>query len=143
MAQRKGRTQTCGKAQARQRLAHARSHLEVAELAADVNDPSLEYGSVAASVAILAGIAASDAACCQELGRRSRSDDHHDAEALLEEITPGGKRAASQLRQLINIKDAAHYGFINVTTPQLKRSLRQARHLVEFAEEVLLRPGAR
>lgn len=143
MAQRRRRTQTCGKAQARQRLAHARSHLEVAELAADETDPFLEYGSVAASVAILAGIAASDAACCQELGRRSRSDDHHDAEALLEQITPGGKQAASQLRQLINIKDAAHYGFINVTAPQLKRSLRQARHLVEFAEQVLLRSGTR
>lgn len=75
MAQKRARTQSCGTAQARQRLAHARSHVEVAELTADVADPSLEYGSVAASVAILAGIAASDAACCQALGRRSRSDD--------------------------------------------------------------------
>jgi len=104
-----------------------------------VSDPSLEYGSVAASVAILAGIAAADAACCQELGKRSRSENHHDAEALLEQITPGGKRAASQLRQLIDIKDTAHYGFISVSAPQLKRSLRQAQHLVEFAEEVLRR----
>jgi hypothetical protein len=108
-------------------------------LTADVNDPSLEYGSVAASVAILAGIAAADAACCQELGRRSRSDDHHDTEELLEAIAPGGKRAASQLRQLINIKDAAHYGFISVTASQLKRSLRQAQHIVEFSEGVLQR----
>jgi hypothetical protein len=99
----------------------------------------MEYGSVAASVAILAGIAAADAACCKELGRRSRSDDHHDAEALLEQITPGGKRAASQLRQLIDIKDSAHYGFISTSVPQLKRALRQAQHLVEFADEVLRR----
>lgn len=54
---------------------------------------------MAASVAILAGIASADAACCQELGKRSRSENHHDAEVLLEQITPGGKRAASQLRQ--------------------------------------------
>ncbi len=139
MAGKRPRAQTCGEPQARQRLGHARSFLEVAELAADVNDPSLEYGSVAASVAILAGIAAADAACCQELGQRSRSDNHHDAEALLEQITPGGEQAASQLRQLIDIKDTAHYGFIDVSTAQLKRSLRQARHLVEFAEEVLRR----
>lgn len=46
----------------------------------------------------------------------------------------------SQLRQLIEIKDTAHYGFITVTTATLKRSLRQARHLLEFAEEVLRRP---
>jgi hypothetical protein len=94
---------------------------------------------VAASVAILAGIAAADAACCKELGKRSRSDNHHDAELLLEQITPGGKRAASQLRQLIDIKDTAHYGFIDVSAAQLKRSLRQARHLVEFAEEIVRR----
>lgn len=141
MARRRQRTQACGTRQARQRLSHAKSFLEVAELAADVNDPSLEYGSVAASVAVLAGIAASDAACCQELGRRARSDDHHDAEALLETIAPGGKRAASELRQLIDLKDAAHYGFISVTASQLKRALRQAHHLVEFAEKVVRRAG--
>lgn len=139
MARRQGRTQPCGSPEARQRLGHARSFLEVAELAEDVTDPSLEYGSVAASVAVLAGIAAADAACCSELGERSRSDSHHDAERLLELITPGGKEAASQLRQLIDLKDAAHYGFINVSAQQLKRSLRQARSLVEFAEGVLLR----
>ena len=139
MARKLPRTQACGEPGAQQRLAHARSFLEVAELVADVSDPSLEYGSVAASVAIIAGIAAADAACCQELGKRSRSENHHDAEALLEQITPGGKRATSQLRQLIDLKDTAHYGFINISAPQLKRSLRQAQHLVEFAEEVLRR----
>jgi hypothetical protein len=33
----------------------------------------------------------------------------------------------------------AHYGFISVTVPELKRSLRQAKRLVEFAETVLQR----
>jgi len=73
MARASARTQSCGPAEARRRLDHARSFLEVAELTADVNDLSLEYASVAASVAILAGIAAADAACCQELGRLPRS----------------------------------------------------------------------
>ncbi len=143
MTRRRGRTQACGGPQARQRLGQARNYLDVAELTADESDSSLEYGGVAASVAILSGIAAADAACCHALGKRSRSDNHHDAEAMLEEIHPGGKRAAGQLRQLLGIKDAAHYGFISVTTPQLKRSLRQAQQLVEFAEAVLLRTGAR
>jgi hypothetical protein len=88
MARRRLRAQVCGESQAKQRLGQAKSFLEVSELAADVSDPSLEYGSVAASVAILAGIAAADAACCSELGERSRSDNHHDAEALIEQITP-------------------------------------------------------
>lgn len=55
------------------------------------------------------------------------------------QINPGGKRAASQLRQLIDLKDAAHYGFISISAPQLRRSLRQAAHLVEFAERVATR----
>jgi hypothetical protein len=139
MTRKSVRTQACGATEARQRLAHAKSFLEVAELSADASDPSLEYGSVAASVAVLAGIAAADAACCHELGRRSRSGNHHDAEGLLEQVRPAGKQAASQLRQLIDLKDAAHYGFIDVTTAQLKRSLRQAERLVEFAEGVVRR----
>jgi hypothetical protein len=139
MAKKTGRTQACGGPQARERLAQAKSFLEVAELVADESDPNLEFGGVAASVAVLAGIAAADAACCQVLGKRSRSENHHDAEALLEVITPGGKKAASQLRQLIEIKDTAHYGLISISTAQLKRSLRQATQLVDFADEVLRR----
>lgn len=139
MAAKRGRTQTCGAPQARQRLVQARSYMDVASLTAGEIDPKLEYAAVAASVAILAGIAAADAACCHALGRRSRSDNHHDAEALLAEITPGGKEAARHLRQLIDIKDTAHYGFISITAAQLKRALRQAQHLVEFAERVRLR----
>jgi len=113
--------------------------MDVAKLTADERDPNLEYAAVAASVAILAGIAAADAACCQVLSKRSRSENHHDAEVLLAKITPGGKQAAKQFRQLIDIKDTAHYGFISITAAQLKRALRQAEQLVEFAERVRLR----
>lgn len=137
MTSRRSRTQPCGETQARQRLARARAFLEVAELTADETDPTLEYGSVAASIAILAGIAAADAACCQQLGRRSRSDSHHDAEQLLVQIKPEGKHAAGHLRKLIRLKDSAHYGYINVTAPELKRSLRQAKRLVDFAADVV------
>lgn len=84
---------------------------------------------VAASLAVLAGIAASDAACCKALGERSRSENHHDAETLLDQIAPCGKQAAKRLRQLLDLKDAAHYGFISVTSAELKRALRQAKGL--------------
>lgn len=137
MARRSGRTQTCGEPQARQRLAQAARFLDVAELTADESDPSLEHSSAAASIAILAGIAAADAACCRALGERSRSDNHHDAEQLLIQIKPGGKQAAAQLRQLVDLKDTAHYGFITVTASELKRCLSQARRLVDFAERVV------
>lgn len=98
----RSRTQPCGELQARQRLARARTFLEVAELTADETDPALEYGSVAASIAILAG-----------------------------------KRAADHLHHLIELKDSAHYGYLSVTAPDLKRSLRQAKRLVEFADDIV------
>ncbi|MSO42580.1 MAG: hypothetical protein EXQ70_11965 [Solirubrobacterales bacterium] len=139
MARQKGRTQDCTPAQARKRQADAQSFLDVAHLAADETDPDVEYRSVAASLAVLAGIAASDAACCHALGKRSRSQDHRDAEELLTEITPGGKGAAKNLDQLLSLKDSAHYGLISVSTAQLTRARRQAKHLVDFAEGVIRR----
>jgi hypothetical protein len=98
----------------------------------------MEYASVAASLAVLAGIAAADAACCKALGMRSRSQDHHEAERYLRKLT-GGSAAARQLRDLINLKDAAHYGFLDVSAPELRKTLRRARALLEFADEVLER----
>lgn len=138
-ARKKIRTQSCTAADARRRQAQARSFLEVAELVADEKDLSLEYGGVAASLAVLAGIAASDAACCKALRERSRSDNHHDAEALLGMIPAGGSKAATDLRGLIGLKDRAHYGFITVTPAQLKRALREARRTIAFSDEVLNR----
>ena len=64
-------------AHARKRLADARKFLELAEMVADPNEPT-SLG-VSAANAVLAGIAAADAACCAALGERSRSEDHRDA----------------------------------------------------------------
>lgn len=98
-----------------------------------------ESASVAASLGVLAGIAASDAACCATLGRRSRSQDHHDAEDLLGDVVPGGSEAAKQLRRLLNLKDTAQYGFIHIGGQDLRAVLRQARALTDFAEGILRR----
>ena len=131
MTPRSIRTQACGTAEARTRLAQARKFLEVAELVA--SEDIEESHSVSAALAVLAGIAASDAACCAALGRRSRSPDHHDAEELLGQIERGGDAAASTLRRLIDLKDTAHYGLIHVSRQRLTTALRQAHSLVEFA----------
>lgn len=89
MTPRRIRIQPCGEPQARQRLARACSFLEVAELTADENDPSLEYGSVAASIAILAGIAAADAVCCQKLGGPRSLRQAKSLVALAKEVIKG------------------------------------------------------
>jgi hypothetical protein len=138
MARGARRTQPCSDADAQRRLAHARKFVEVAELTAEEGDDA-EYASLSASLAVLGGIAAADAACCKALGRRSRGEDHQQAEDLVAEITPGSADAAKTLRRLLNLKDQAHYGLYDVSGADLKTTLRQAKKLVAFADDVARR----
>jgi hypothetical protein len=131
------RTQPCDRAHARTRLDHAEKSLEVADLVAGEQEIPASR-SVAAAVAVLAGIAASDAACCAALGRRSRGDDHRQAASMLREIVDGD-RAAKALLDLLNLKDTAQYGLIPITQRELTIALRRAKRLLEFAGEVLRR----
>jgi hypothetical protein len=133
-----GRTQPCSKAQARTRLEHARKFLEVAEMTAG-EAADVEYASAAAALAVLAGIAASDAACCAALGRRSRGQDHRQAVELVEQVAPGGAQAANAVRRLLNLKDEAQYGFFDVGGQDLQSALRQAKALLDFATQVVQR----
>ena len=130
------RTQPCSAADAASRLRNARKFAEVAELiAGEGND--VQYSSQAAALAILAGIAASDAACCKALGRRSRGQDHRAAVDLVETVKPKGKQAAKSLGRLLSLKDQAHYGLLDVGGRDLKTTLRHASDLVAFAEAIL------
>jgi hypothetical protein len=132
------RTQECSENDARSRIGHARKFLEVAELVAGEGE-DIEYSSPSAALAVLAGIAASDAACCRALGRRSRGQNHRQAIDLLEQVEPGGRDAANSLRRLLGLKDEAHYGLLDVGGQDLQLALRQARALVSFASEILQR----
>lgn len=68
----------------------------------------------------------------------ARGDNHHEAEKLLEEVTPGGKDGANALRRLLDLKDEAHYGFFNIGQRNLDGTMRQARKM-RFARDVLSR----
>ena len=109
---RASRTQDCGEDDARTRLRDAQAQLDLAELASAESTP--EEKKAAASCAVLAGIAAADAACCASLGRRSRSQDHRDANALVRQVVPGGTEAAKQLERLLGLKDQAQYGLEDI-----------------------------
>jgi hypothetical protein len=122
-------------------LEHARKFLDVAELVTGKSG-DVEYTNAAAALAVLAGIAASDAACCKALRRRARGQDHRQATELLEQIAPGGKQAAGLLRRLLSLKDEAHYGLFDIGGQDLRAALRQARALVKFADQVMQRRGA-
>jgi hypothetical protein len=117
-------------AQARVRLNQAKAFLEVAELVGGEED-ELATSDVAAALAVLAGIAASDAACCATMGVRSRGQDHRQALALLAQIAPDGKVLERDLDRLLSIKDDAHYGMLHVSSQRTAAAIKQARRLVD------------
>ena len=129
------RTEGCGPIQARTRLEQAEKFHQVAELAATEGDDVAASRSVAAALAVLAGIAASDAACCAKLGQRSRGQSHHQAVDLLAQIVPDGAGAAKHLKHLLDLKDGAHYGVIHVSDKELTSALRHSRALIDYAGE--------
>jgi hypothetical protein len=131
------RTQSCDERAARTRLRDAYAQLDLAELA--TASSTAEEKKAAVSCAVLAGIAASDSACCAAQGERSRSQDHRDAVALLRQVAPGGRDAAAQLERLLGLKDQAQYGFEGLGGQKPLAALRQARALLAFAEGVLER----
>lgn len=134
-AAKSSRSSPCTKVDAKIRLAAARKYLEAAELLeGEAMEGIEESASVAATMAILSGIASTDVACCVRLRLRPR-DDHNRATEFLEAMTDGDK-AAKALAQLISLKDTASYGLINITLKELDVAMRRAKYLLEFAESV-------
>jgi len=136
MTPQQGRTQNCNRAQATVRLSQARAFLDVAELVG-AEDDELANPNVSAALAVLAGIAAADAACCVTLGRRSRGQDHRQALQLVTQAGPDGKTLSRALGRLLDIKDGAHYGMVFVGHQQAKTAIRHATTLVDGASQLL------
>lgn len=131
---RRGRIAKCGPAESKKRLNDAYAHLELAETAAGDKRSATRNASV--SAAVLAGIAASDAACCAVLGEVSRGENHRDAAELLGRIADGGRKAAKDLERLIAMKTKSQYGFDDVAPSDPVAAIRRAKSLVEFAEQM-------
>lgn len=130
------RTQECTPAQARVRLQQAQALLDVAELVQQ--DPSdVALPSVTASLAVLAGIAASDAACCAALRRRPRGQNHQESVAILATVNPGGNQMSQDLRRLVAAKDDSHYGLALVSASKAQQLLRAARRLASASQQVV------
>jgi hypothetical protein len=90
---------------------------------------------VAAGLAVLAGIAASDAICGTRLGQIHRGDNHLAAQDMLRQATPDGAKLATQLARLLSLKDASHYGVQVVTSRNATDAAKWASQLVDRAGE--------
>jgi hypothetical protein len=102
------RTVSCTPAQARARREHARAFLDVADTVLD-QAPETAQPHVAAALAVLAAIAATDAICGLSLGRYSRGQDHGQAVSLLEIVDLQDPTLPAKLRRLLSAKDDACY----------------------------------
>ena len=93
-----------------------------------------EDRSAAVSNAVMAGVAASDAICCQALGEHSASPDHRHAVAMLKEVPGIGEDASICLKTLLDLKPVAMYGVgKQPTMAETKRAMRAMRSLIEMA----------
>lgn len=139
MAASGGRSSPCGVPEAKVRAAQAGKFLEVAKLVLDVDD-DLATPGVSAALAVLAGIAASDALCCLSLGRRPRGQDHREAAVLLKQVEPEGQSLARTLLRLLDIKDGSQYGTIYMSSTRAATAVKNATSLVEAAKAAALHP---
>lgn len=94
----------------------------------------------AAALAVLAAIAASDAACCAQLGVRSRGQHHRQARQLLAQVRPDGAQMARLLDDLLSSKDSSHYGTTMMELGRARRLVLSAEQLVRSANRAVRRP---
>jgi hypothetical protein len=85
-------------------------------------------------LAVLAGIAATDAICGLSLGKWSRGQDHTQAADLLGEVALRDTTLPTKLRRLPADKDAAQYSPNLITVEKAKSMVRQASALIAEAD---------
>jgi hypothetical protein len=135
MVMRGPRESPCSPADARNRLRQAEALVLVADLAL-LDDTNVATPGVAAALAVLAGIAASDEACCAELGKRPRGE-HNEAATMLKTVMPYGAEMARDLAALVAAKDESHYGLHLVSRTKAKQMLHKAKRLLDHARTVV------
>ena len=126
------RQSPCSRMEAAARLAQADAYLAAARLVVD--DPTdVANPGVAGALAVLAAIAAADAACCARLSVRARGQDHREATALVSTVAPHGPAMAKDLGRLLDRKDSVHYGAAMISAAEGVRMVGWAARLVGHA----------
>jgi hypothetical protein len=105
----------------------AEKYLDVAQLIDSEDGTAI---NVCVGVAVLAGIAASDAICAAALGERHSGDDHDAAADLLGRVDP---QLGKLLHDLVSLKAESHYGSALLRAKDRTKALRCATALVAEA----------
>ena len=118
----------------------ARTYLGKAEEFLVTAIESLQAGHLlaATSLAVHAGISASDAICGARTGQRAAGSDHGQAVALLGQAGREGKDAARLLTRLMPLKNRAEYEPQDVPRASATRAVEQAERIVQIARQVIV-----
>ncbi|PJI94694.1 hypothetical protein [Luteimicrobium subarcticum] len=116
------------KADVRMRAEMARKYLEVAQLVMGEEPADRQ---VAAGVAVLAAIAASDAMCGVSLGGAPQGQSHDEAVRVLAGIRPLGEQLAKNLRRVLADKASSQYGTTYLSPAVVGAMLKNAQALVD------------
>ena len=112
------------------RLSKATQFLEAAEVVAAMAEAERDVLDACVTLLVHAGIAASDAICCEYSGQHPKGQKHRDAIELLASID---RRLAGDLGALLAMKTQAGYSATIVSGTKHTRAVRAATHLVESA----------
>jgi hypothetical protein len=118
------------------RLVDAEEMLDVAAALIDKDD-RYACSSVAAAVAILAGLVAADAACSAKLGLRPPIGDPLETVTRLETVDPHGPDMAANLVRLLSRRGESHYGAEHVSMPDASEMTEWAKEMVVSCRKVL------
>ena len=132
------RTRAMTRAEVQVRAQHAHSFIQAADLVDQLGEEAgiPQIGNTIASLAVLAGIAASDAMCGAILGTRAAGEGHSEAVDLLRSTEPG-KRLAAHLRRLIDAKTEVQYSAAVLTRSRASDLMKAAQRLIAGMDEVL------
>jgi hypothetical protein len=126
---------SCTPTEARGRRQQAKAFIDVAEMV--LSEPATHTDPhVAAALAVLAAIAATDAICGLQLGRYSRDQDHDSAAVLLDTIDLPDQTLPAKLRRVLASKDNVHYSPRLISKTDARALVRQARAIVDAAERL-------
>jgi len=124
------RTNECSASERSGRLAKARQFAQAAADVLTLADEADDVADAFVTLAVHAGIAASDVICCARLGEYSRSERHDDAINLLKTADPV---AAKSLRVLLGMKTFAGYSSAPVSADDRLRAERAMNALLTAA----------
>lgn len=128
MSPKKPRVRPGDRTTARTRYRIARKYIDVAQLLEEDDGASI---NACIGNAVLSGIAAGDAIGLAAVEERYAGQNHVEAARFLSQIDA---ESGKQLRDLVNLKTAAHYGDQLLGPAERKLALRRANALVNTAK---------